>query len=133
MVVLYETMRASVVFKLTTAAMTAIAPSEFSFPVFGPIFCGTIAGCGGAFLPLDKGLKPLDKGLAPNMATALVAATFLNFFLNTSLSEGVIDAKKKAHIVVALFFVSYGLYLDAGLSKFFKPRWSASATAKKEN
>lgn len=132
MVVLYETMRASVVFKLTTAAAAAIAPSEFSFPVFGPIFCGTIAGCGGAFLPLDKGLKPLDKGMAPNMATALIAATFLTFFLNTSLSEGVIDAKKKAHFTVALFFVSYGLYLDAGLSRFFKPRFSTSS-AKKEN
>lgn len=50
MIILYETLRAFVVCKLTIAAGNAIAPSEFDFPIFGPIFCGTIAGCGGAFL-----------------------------------------------------------------------------------
>ena len=43
-IVFYETTRASVVMKLTTAAAAKIAPSLFSFPLFGPIFCGTIAG-----------------------------------------------------------------------------------------
>ena len=43
-IVFYETTRASVVMKLTTAAAAKIAPSVFSFPLFGPIFCGTIAG-----------------------------------------------------------------------------------------
>ena len=54
-------MRASVVMKLTYAAGNAIPPSEFSFAVFGPIMCGTIAGCGGAFLPFNKGLSPIQK------------------------------------------------------------------------
>jgi hypothetical protein len=43
-IVFYETTRASVVMKLTIAAAAKIAPSVFSFPLFGPIFCGTIAG-----------------------------------------------------------------------------------------
>ena len=54
MIILYETLRAFVVCKLTIAAGNAIAPSEFDFPIFGPIFCGTIAGCGGAFLRKSK-------------------------------------------------------------------------------
>jgi hypothetical protein len=44
LIVLYEVMRASVVYKLTLAAGKAIAPSDFEFAIFGPIFCGTIGG-----------------------------------------------------------------------------------------
>jgi hypothetical protein len=50
MIVLYETMRASVVVKFTATAAGVIAPSEFDIAVFGPIVCGTIGGCGGAFM-----------------------------------------------------------------------------------
>mmetsp|Transcript_86 Transcript_86/g.197 ORF Transcript_86/g.197 Transcript_86/m.197 type:complete len:131 (+) Transcript_86:30-422(+) len=106
---MYETLRAFVVVKLTAAAGEKIPSSEFSFPVFGPIFCGAIAGCGGAFLPMNKGLDPIrDNGLAPNMLTALIAAAFYHIFMSTSLSYGVIDASKKAHLVVAVFFVVHG-------------------------
>lgn len=109
---MYETMRAFVVCKLTAAAGKAIAPSDFeSMAVFGPIMCGGVAGCGGAFLPFDKGLKAIEtNGLADNMLTALVAATFYNFFMHTSLSDGVIDAHKKAQFLVAVFFISHNLY-----------------------
>jgi hypothetical protein len=110
LIVMYETFRATVVIKLTSAAQTAIAPSDFSFAVFGPIICGGIAGCGGAFLPLDKGLTPIEKtGLAPNMTSALIGAAFYHLFTSTSLSDGVIDAAKKAHVIVAMYFIAYGL------------------------
>ena len=119
MIVLFETQRASVVVKLTTAAAAAIPASEFSFPFFGPIFCGSIAGCGGAFLPLNKGLEPLEKnGLAPNMWSAFVAAAFYHIFMNTSLSDGIPDAAKKAQVLVACFFIVYGLAKDVGSSMF---------------
>lgn len=108
-VFLYETQRASVVFKLTKAAGYAIAPSTFSIAIFGPIFCGCIAGCGGAFLPLSKGLDPIKNGMAPSMLVALVGATFIHFFLNTSLSDGITDAATKAHFLVAVGFVVSGL------------------------
>lgn len=107
-VFLYEITRAYVVSKLTLAAGAAIPPSEFSFPVFGPIFCGAVAGCGGAFLPLSKGLEPIKDGLAPNMITALIASTFFHLFLNTRLSHGVKDPAKKAQLCVAAFFVIHG-------------------------
>jgi hypothetical protein len=109
-------MRAMVVVKLTGAAGKAIPASEFSFAVFGPIFCGTVAGCGGAFLPLNKGLDPIkEHGLAPPMLSAFIAATFYHLFTNL-VSEDIIDAPKKAHVAVSAFFILYGMYYH-GVSK----------------
>jgi hypothetical protein len=126
-VLLYEVMRASVVVKLTAAAGLAIAPSQFSFALFGPIFCGTIAGCGGAFLPLSKGLDPIkENGLAPNMFSAFIGALFYHLFLNTSLSLGVALAPKKAAVIVAAWFILHGWY-SAGI---FQSMFGAAAPAK---
>lgn len=108
-IVMFEIVRTFVVCKLTTIAGAEIAPSAFSISVFGPIACGSIAGCGGAFLPLNKGLEPLAKGLAAPMITACFAATGFHLYLNTSLSEGCIDARDKARVHVALFFISVAL------------------------
>lgn len=33
------------------------ASKYYPIPLWGPVLLGTIAGCGGLFLPLDKGLK----------------------------------------------------------------------------
>ena len=126
MIVLYETQRAYVVAKLTYIAGNAIAPSDFEqMAVFGPIFCGTIAGCGGAFLPLNKGLAPIQKtGMGQPMLSAFIGATLFHFFLHTSWSEGVVEPKKKAQIVLALFFIAYSLY-----SNFFDMVWKAVTAA----
>jgi len=107
---LYETMRAFVVCKFTIAAGAAIAASDFDFPIFGPIFCGSIGGCGGAFLPFNKGLDPIKGGLAQPMLSAWIGATYLHLFLNTSMSEGVVDATKKAKVCMAAFFILFNLY-----------------------
>lgn len=107
--VLYEVQRASVVVKFTLASSAKIAPSLFSFPIFGPIACGAIAGCGGAFFPLSKGLDPIKNGLQPPMMTALIAATCFHLYINTSVSEGCIDATKKAKVFVALFFIAVSM------------------------
>jgi len=115
---LYEIMRAYVVVTLTSAAGAAIPASDFSFAVFGPIFCGTLAGCGGAFLPLDKGLTPIkENGLAPNMMSAFVAATAFHLFMNLN-ADSVIDARKKAHVCVATFFILFGLITEFKLLSF---------------
>jgi hypothetical protein len=111
MIFLFEALRASVVVKLTGAAGKAIAPSEFEIAIFGPIFCGTIAGCGGAFLPFNKGLDPIKAaGLGQPMISALVGATFYHLFVNSSLSDGVAEAPKKAQVIVACFFIAYNMY-----------------------
>ena len=123
-IVLYEVTRAYVVVALTSAAGSAIPASTFSFPVFGPIVCGTIAGCGGVFLPLNKGLDPIKSGLEVPMMTALTGAAAFHIFMNTWLSEGVVDAKAKCHIHMAVFFILIGLIDAFGLTA------SAQAAAK---
>jgi hypothetical protein len=125
-------MRAFVVCKFTGAAGSAIAASEFSFPIFGPIFCGTISGCGGAFLPLNKGLDPIkDTGLAPPMFSALIGATFYHLF--TSLAKDVVNVEKKGKVIVAFFFIIFGMYVNGvfkGLTA--SPKKDSVAMEKKE-
>lgn len=135
--VLYETFRAFVVTKLTLAAAAAIPASEFSFPVFGPIFCGAIAGCGGAFLPLNKGLDPIKDGLAPPMFSSLVAATFFHLF--TQLATDVIDVQKKGKVIVAFWFITYAFYKNGYFDLILKmvnpppPKKKTTAATKKKN
>ena len=129
LVILYETIRALVVVKLTVASGGAIPASSFSFPVFGPIFCGTIAGCGGVFMPLNKGIDPIKNGLLPPMKTAIIAATCFHLFMNTSISDGVVDAKKKAHVHLAAFFILTGLVSNFNLTT----RKAVVSKVKKEN
>lgn len=109
MIILYECQRAFVVCKLTKAAGANIPASDFSFPVIGPIICGGIGGCGGAFLPMSKGLDPIKDGLAQPMYSALIAASFFHLFLHTSLSEGVVNAADKARILIVIFFIALNL------------------------
>eukprot|EP00934_Nitzschia_sp_Nitz4_P002254 Nitzschia sp. Nitz4//scaffold11_size288233//260915//262073//NITZ4_000819-RA/size288233-snap-gene-0.33-mRNA-1//1//CDS//3329534209//2254//frame0 len=110
MVFLYEIMRAVIVTKLTAAAAAAIPSSDFSFPLCGPIFCGAIAGCGGAFLPLDKGLAPLEaNGLSPPMISALIGATFYHLTTNLYAAE-IVNVQEKAAMAVSVFFIVYGMY-----------------------
>jgi hypothetical protein len=123
-------MRAFVVTKMVLGAQDAIAPSDFSFAVFGPIICGTIGGCGGAFLPLNKGLDPIkEAGLAPPMFSAFCAATFFHLF--TTLATDVIDVQKKGKVMVALFFITYGMYVN-GVFKSFMPAKKGKADALKK-
>lgn len=114
-IVLYECVRAKVVLTFTLAANAAIAPSLLSFPLFGPIMCGTISGCGGAFLPMNKGLDPILKGMGYPMITACLGSTLVHLFMNTSMSEGVIDKKEKAHLHLVLMFILVGLVNGLGL------------------
>jgi len=108
---LFEILRAMVVCKFTGVAGASIPASDFSFPVFGPIFCGTIGGCGGAFFPLNKGFDPIAKGVAPPMFSAFLGATFFHLFTQLpSLNQGMIDAPKKANVMVAIFFMAYSLF-----------------------
>lgn len=120
-------MRAFVVTKLTAAAAAAIPASDFSFPIYGPIFCGTIAGCGGAFMPLNKGLDPIkENGLAPPMFSAFVGATFFHLFTQLAPSD-ILQVKPKASVMVALFFIAYGMYTNGIFSS------SSSTTGKKND
>ena len=129
-IVFYETVRTYVVTLFTGAAAAAIAPSQFAFPIFGPIICGTIGGCGGAFLPFDKGLDPIKaNGLAPPMFSAFVGATFFHLFTHFAEENySVVDAPKKGRVFVALFFIAYAFH-KAGIFPSAKAAAASSSAA----
>jgi hypothetical protein len=63
---------------------------------------------------MNKGLDPIKGGLQQPMLSAFIGATALHLFLSTSLSEGVIDAKSKARVCLAVYFIVYNLYYTFG-------------------
>mmetsp|Transcript_33602 Transcript_33602/g.77518 ORF Transcript_33602/g.77518 Transcript_33602/m.77518 type:complete len:92 (+) Transcript_33602:518-793(+) len=71
--------------------------------------CGTVSGCGGAFMPLSKGLEPTRAGMPKPAKTALIGAAAYHLFVNTKLTDGVIDAPQKGQVLVASFFISVSL------------------------
>lgn len=77
---------------------------------------GTIAGCGGAFLPFSKGLDPIKNSMVPPVQTAFVGALCFHLYMNTSMSDGCIDAKKKAQVFMALYFIATALVNALGLA-----------------
>ena len=124
-IVLFEIFRAGVAVNLIGLATKNIGPSVFGFPVFGPIIAGAVAGCGGAFTPLSKGLEPIKAGLATPMVSALTGSAVFHLFLNSSLSGGVIDATDKARFCLASYFIVCGLakglgYVDMAIKKIKK-------------
>ena len=72
----FELTRAVIVLVWLRRAEAAIAsPSHFTAaPVVGPLILGTIAGCGGGFLPFDKGLAALKDGPPYAMTSAFAVA-----------------------------------------------------------
>jgi len=129
LIVFYETIRAYVVTLFVGVAATTIPASQFAFPLFGPIICGTIGGCGGAFLPFNIGLDPLKNGLPPPVFSAFVGATFYHLFTThadsiadhleknvpvplgpfmTELVKGV--ANEVGKVIVVVWFIGYAFY-----------------------
>ncbi len=51
---------------VNVAAHIIPAGPHYPIPLWGPVLIGTISGCGGLFLPLDRGLSAL-KGGAPDI------------------------------------------------------------------
>ena len=106
MIVMYEMMRAYVVVKFITLAATTIAPSEFTIPMFGPIICGTIAGCGAAFVPFNKGLDAIKYAIIPPVISAGIGSIFYHVIVHgTSLLQP--RASAKGHVLLAIFFIAY--------------------------
>ena len=106
MIVMYEILRAYVVVKFIVLANTTIPPSEFTIPVFGPIICGTIAGCGAAFVPFNKGLDAIRQSLTPPVISAGVGSIFYHIIVHmTSVLQP--RAPAKGQVLLAIFFIAY--------------------------
>ncbi|CAM9832941.1 unnamed protein product, partial [Laminaria digitata] len=63
------------------------AGKHYPIPLWGPILLGTIAGCGGLFLPLDKGIQAraalfgLKKGAPWPFQSAFYGSAFFNLMV----------------------------------------------------
>jgi len=133
LIVFYEVTRAYVVTLFVSVAATTIPASQFTYPVFGPIICGTLGGCGGAFFPFKKGLDPVKKGLPPPMWSAFVGATlyhFLTIYAETvaeylaqipplvpGLAELLADSVREratevGKVLVVVWFIGYAFYTN---------------------
>ncbi|GMI20027.1 hypothetical protein TeGR_g12133 [Tetraparma gracilis] len=103
----WEMFRASAVCASCKLATAAIPAGVFGFPFFGPVICGTLAGCGAAFLPLDKGLSAIDGPLPPPVKTGLCAALFFTSYAGAG--GGSAEAEEVGKIIVAIFLVVTGV------------------------
>jgi len=65
---------------------------HFWSPTAGPFLCGFLSGCGGAFMPFDKALKPLDAGKNWSVQSSFLF-TLVYFGATRWFSIAALDAK----------------------------------------
>jgi len=65
---------------------------HFWTPAAGPFLCGFLSGCGGAFMPFDKALKPLEAGKNWSVQSSALA-TLLYFGATRWCGVAALDAK----------------------------------------
>ena len=100
----FECVRAFLIQTWALRATSHIKPSYFSFAVFGPLFCGTIAGCGGFFCLLGP------EGIM-KMVPWPVQSAFLASLFHLILTNGVINGIPKqnhadAHTLILFFLIT---------------------------
>jgi len=110
----FEVMRATIILNWTRSALEAITgpsalsrivPGQSSF--VGAIVCGTMAGCGGAFMPLDKGLAPLRGSAVPwGVTSAFLCASFYVVATSAHLFPVINVEDAYASVYCAFFLVA---------------------------
>ena len=78
--VAYEVMRCHVLLGCSKMAATTLAAYRTPFypvPVVGPLIGAMLGGCGGGFMPLDKGLTPVEKGINWRIGSAVIASVWM--------------------------------------------------------
>ena len=78
----YEIMRCHVLMNCTKQAAALlpgalVVPSAGRVAIVGPLIAGTLGGCGGAFMPLNKGLDPLAAGTNWRISSAMISSLWL--------------------------------------------------------
>jgi len=78
----YEIQRCHVLMNCSSLAAGALngalaVPSADRVPMIGPLIAGTLGGCGGGFMPLNKGLDPLKDGTNWRMTSGAIASTWI--------------------------------------------------------
>ncbi|CAM9795470.1 unnamed protein product [Ectocarpus sp. 4 AP-2014] len=80
--VLSEVFRANSMCGIVVLSNSILKPGKhYPIALWGPILLGTVGGCGGLFLPLDKGLKGLKNGAPWPLQSAFYGSMFFNLFV----------------------------------------------------
>jgi len=107
----YEIFRSHVM--MNCAAMAAAAGSTFTskwypVPIVAPLICGVLGGCGGGFMPLDKGLSPITSGVDNNwrILSSLVGSIWLQLSMRDPTTKEIIGISEPwARFYAVTFFV----------------------------
>jgi len=78
----YEIMRCHVAMACSAMAQATLptllaVPSASRVAIVGPLVAGTLGGCGGGFMPLNKGLDPLKEGTNWRIGSAVLNSLWL--------------------------------------------------------
>ena len=78
----YETMRCHVLMNSSAMAANTLTsqlavPAPDRVALVGPLIAGVLGGCGGGFMPLNKGLDPLANGTNWRIMSAMICSLWL--------------------------------------------------------
>ena len=75
--ILWEIMRCHVAMNCSAMAQGAKLVATRDLAIIGPLIAGTLGGCGGGFMPLNKGLDPLKNGTNWRIGSAVINSIWL--------------------------------------------------------
>jgi hypothetical protein len=107
--VTYEIMRCHVLMNCTKQA-AATLPSALAVPapdrvaIVGPLIAGLLGGCGGGFMPLNKGLDPLANGYNWRIGSAFVISIWMFLSTQYPVSKDMIGVSEKMARTIAVGF-----------------------------
>ena len=112
----FELVRAKLICAWASKAAVSVAPTDWAqAPVFAPLICGVIGGCGGLFLA-NGGLSPIQNEIPWSVESALTASALHFVFSNglvtlpPAVSDAIAaDAKSIPQIVVMVFLLTMRL------------------------
>ena len=103
----FEAARCKIMLVWLTHANNTFSPSYFSHPLLGPILCGTLGGCGGAFLA-GGGIQELSKRPSWGMMSAFFVSIFFHTFVNCA---GMISHRDGATICATFLIAGHVVFL----------------------
>lgn len=139
----YEIMRCHVLMNCSAQAGALVTPALVvktagRVAAVGPLIAGTLGGCGGAFMPLNKGLDPLAGGTNWRIVSAMICSLWLFLSMQYPDSKAAIglDAATCKFITVSFLALFPLVQYLTGVAPFganpLVPAAAAAATPSKK-
>ena len=115
----YEIMRCHVAINCSLMAQAALSSSMGRVAIIGPLIAGTLGGCGGGFMPLNKGLDPLSTGLNWRTGSSAINSVWLFLSLQSPSYKDAIGLSAEWAKVCSIAFFALGPFVDYVLQAQF--------------